>query len=141
MNFAGDLYKRDLSFDETEKEQEELLKKINGLKKRIKPATGPGPKKSNKGKMENLEKNATDLYNFKNRIIDIIKKEAGDSSESDEETEDKSLDLSWLKYPDYFEKLIKDYEEDPNLSHSFDNNKKNNRPKQCRTVYKRHIAC
>ena len=74
MNFAEDLYKGDLSFDEAKKEQEEMLKKINELKKRIKPAAGSGPKKSNKEKMENVVTNAEVIYNFRNKIINTIKK-------------------------------------------------------------------
>ena len=58
MNFVEDLYKQDLSFDEAKEEQEEMLKKIKELKKRIKPSAGPRPKKSNKGIMENVVKNA-----------------------------------------------------------------------------------
>ena len=52
--------------------------------------------------MENLIINAEDLYNLKNKIIDKIKREMDYSSKSDEETKDKSVDLSWLKYPNTF---------------------------------------
>ena len=97
LSFAENLYKEDLSFDEAKEDQEEMLKKINELKKRIKPQTGPGSKKSNKEKLENLANNAEDLYILKNKIIKIIEKEMGYSSKSDVKTEDKNVDLSWLK--------------------------------------------
>ena len=74
------MYKKDLRFDEAEEDQKEMLKKINELKKIIKPPTGPKPKKSNKEKMENVVKNSEEIYNFKNNIINIIKKEQGYSS-------------------------------------------------------------
>ena len=44
LNFPEDLYKRELTFNEAEKGQEEMIK-INDLKKRIKPRTGPKPLK------------------------------------------------------------------------------------------------
>ena len=49
LNFAEDLYKADLKFDEAEKEQENMLEKIDKLKKRINLITGSRkPKESNK---------------------------------------------------------------------------------------------
>ena len=50
LNFAEDLYKEILTFDEAREEQKEMLKKINDLKRGIYPRTGPKPKNSNKEK-------------------------------------------------------------------------------------------
>ena len=50
LNFAEDLYKRNLTFDEAEKEQEKIFEAINELEKRINPRTGSGPKEDNKKK-------------------------------------------------------------------------------------------
>ena len=50
LNFAEDLYKENLTFDEAREEQKQMLNKINELKKRINPRTGPKPNKSNKEK-------------------------------------------------------------------------------------------
>ena len=75
MTFAEDLYKKELSFDEAEEEQEEILKKINELTKRIDPIAGSRkPKKINKDKMKNVFKNTEDIYLFRNKIINKIKK-------------------------------------------------------------------
>ena len=64
MTFAEDVYKRELSFDEAEEEQEEMLKKINELKRSIDPPGSRKPKKTNKDKMENVAKHAEDIYLF-----------------------------------------------------------------------------
>ena len=50
MHFAEDLYKKYLTLDDAEEDQKEMLKKINELKKRINPRTGPKPKMPNKDK-------------------------------------------------------------------------------------------
>ena len=124
MHFAEDLYKKDLTLDEAEEDKKEMLKKINELKKIINSRTGPKPKKSNKEKMENGVKNSEGIYNFKNKIINIIKEEQGYSSKSDEKTKDKSVNLKWIKYPDNFENLINGYNTDPDFGVDFvDDNK------------------
>ena len=64
-----------MTFDEAREEQKQMLNKINELKKRINPRTGPKPNKSNKEKMENLLINTEKSYDFKNIIIHTIKKE------------------------------------------------------------------
>ena len=67
--------------------------------------------------MENLKKNTELIYNFKNKIINIIKKEMAYDSKSDKETGHKNVDLRWLKYP--FEELINEYNREPNFGVSF----------------------
>ena len=52
---------------------------------------------------------------FRYKIIDTIRKEIRADIKSDEETEDKSVDLSWLKHPDNFEELIIEYNIQPNF--------------------------
>ena len=76
---------------EKNEEQKQMLKKINELKKRINPRTDLKPEKSNK-KKENLLINTEKIYNFKNIIIDTIKKEKEGYTKSDGKT--KSVDLS-----------------------------------------------
>ena len=99
-----------MSFDEAKEEQKNMLEKINELKKRINLRTGPKPKDSNK-KKESLLADAEDLYNFKNKIINTIKKEMKGSTESDEQTEEteetEEPDLSWTYKPyNEVEKLV-----------------------------------
>ena len=50
--------------------------------------------------MENLLINTEKNYNFKNIIIDTIKREKECCTKSDTET--KNVDLSWLEYPNKF---------------------------------------
>ena len=74
--------------------------------------------------MENVVINSEDIYNFKNKIINIIKEELGYSSKSDEKAKDKSIDLSWLKYPDNFKELEDEYNIEPYFGVDFiDDNK------------------
>ena len=54
LNFAEDLYRQDLSFDEAKEEQKNMLEKINELKKIINLRTVPKPKDSNKKKRKIL---------------------------------------------------------------------------------------
>ena len=74
--------------------------------------------------MGNVVKNSEGIYNFKNKIINIIKEEQGYSSKSDEKTKDKSVNLKWTKYPDNFENLINEYNTEPDFGVDFvDDNK------------------
>ena len=41
--------------------------------------------------MKNVTENARDIYDFRDKIIKEIKEEIGDSTKSDEETQDKKL--------------------------------------------------
>ena len=63
LNFAEDLYKENLTFDEAKKEQIEMFRKINKLKKRINEKKGR-KNVDNKEKMKNvakIQKNFIDL--------------------------------------------------------------------------------
>ena len=102
LNFAEDLYKQDLPFDEAKKEQEEMKKtkkkqKLKALKKRIKPSAGPRPNKSNKEIMENVVKNAEGIYRLRKKIVYEIKRVRMEQAEEGEE--DEELDLSWTHEP------------------------------------------
>ena len=101
MNFAEDVYKKCLSFDEAKNEQKNMLEEIEKLEKRINPKIGSKPKKTNKEKMEYVVKNAKDIYEMRNNIINTIKKEATEETE-DEETEDEEIEevkFDWLQRP------------------------------------------
>ena len=74
MDLAEDLHVKDLSFDEAEEEQKETLKKFEDFKKRVYPPTGPKPIKTSKDKMDNVIENAEGIDNFRNKIINEIKK-------------------------------------------------------------------
>ena len=50
MNFAEDVYKKEVSFDEAKNEQKEMLQKIKELKKRVDPPFGLKPKKKKQKK-------------------------------------------------------------------------------------------
>ena len=41
------------------------------------------------------------------------------NTKNDEKTKDKSVDLSWLKYSNNFQELIKEYNTDPNFGLDF----------------------
>ena len=56
-----------------------------------------------------------DVYNFRKPIIDAIRKEMKGSTESGEEIKHKSVDLSWLKYPDNFKELEDEYNAEPEV--------------------------
>ena len=51
INFAEDLYKEKITFDEAEKKTEKIFKAINELGKRINPPRGAKPKNFNRIKM------------------------------------------------------------------------------------------
>ena len=90
INFAEDVYKNDLSYDEAREEQKKMQKKIEDFKKRANPSKGIEPKKIIIDK--NVIKNADDIYELRNKIISEIKK-----AEKGESEETKKLD--WLHRP------------------------------------------
>ena len=104
LNFAENLYKEKLTFDEAKKEQIEMFRKINELKKRINEKKGR-KNIDNKEKMKNVAKSSEELYRFRNKIINEINKEKGYCS----------VDLRWIKYPLTFKELEDEYFIDPNL--------------------------
>ena len=119
-DFANRIYDKELSFKEAKKEQKYFLEEIDELNGRIEPPRGKQPSKKNKENMKEVVNNAREVYEMRNYIISVF-----EGSEKGIEAKGRlKVDLSWLRYPEYFKKLRKDYEEDPDLSHSFDNNKK-----------------
>ena len=50
-----------------------MLKKIDELKQRANPPADAKPKISNKNKMENVIKNAEDIYELRNKIVKLKK--------------------------------------------------------------------
>ena len=69
--------------------------------------------------MENTVKNAVNLYDFKNIIIDTIRKENEGITKTDGETKDNSAGLSWLKYPNNFKELKDEYNAEPDFGLEF----------------------
>ena len=66
--------------------------------------------------MQEVTENAKDLYGIRQEVINTF--------EGKEKTEDNiSVDLRWLKYPDYFERLKNEYNENPELKQTFDKSK------------------
>ena len=58
------MYKGDITFDEAEKYQKEMLKKIIQLEKKNNPTKGHKPTKDDKKRMEDLKKEVKDIYAF-----------------------------------------------------------------------------
>ena len=105
MRFPNKVYNKELSFDKVKEILEKMMKKIKELDKRTKPSRGAKPTKRHKQKeMEIVIKNAEDLYNFREKIINEIKEsEKGETEETEEieETEESEeseddTDFSWL---------------------------------------------
>ena len=82
MKFAQIIYTGKLSFENAEKEQNEMLTKIKELEIRSESKCSC-LKDENRNKMKLVAKNARELYNFRNEIINTIKKEIREESEKD----------------------------------------------------------
>ena len=67
-----------LSSDKAKEEQKEMVIKTDELEKR---SNSSRLKDDNREKMKNVSKNARDIYNFGNKIINSIKKERGEDVE------------------------------------------------------------
>ena len=62
LNFAEDVYKKFLLFDEAKDEQKHMPKEIKELEKRINPKTGSGPKEKNMKKMQYVVKKMERIF-------------------------------------------------------------------------------
>ena len=93
MKFAQNIYTGKFSFEKAEEEQKKMLSKIEQLEKRSKSASGR-LRDDNREKMNVVAKNASDIYNFRNKIISTNKKEMGKHIYEDE----KKVDLDDLLY-------------------------------------------
>ena len=123
LNFAEDVYKNFLLFDEAKDEQKHMPKEIKELEKRINPKTGSGPKEKNMKKMQYVVKNGKDIYEIRNVIINEIKRALKEQTERDEKTEETekyeeteedeqnegdNIDLNWIYgSKDQLKELIK----------------------------------
>ena len=63
-----------MSYDEAREKQKKMHKKIEDFKKRANPSKGIGPQETIIDKLENVIKNADDIYELRNKIISEIKK-------------------------------------------------------------------
>ena len=96
------------------------MDKTDELEDRIKPSRGKQPNKKKQKNMKKVVENVRELYRVRNYIISVF-----EGSEKGIKPEDKkSVDLSWLRYSDYFEILERDYNKNPKLSQFFTTTKR-----------------
>ena len=82
-----------LSFDEAEKEQAEMLEKVNELKRRSDALTAGNKLSSeNKNMMQILAKNSEEIYRLKNKITDKIEREIKGVTKNDSGKEYKKTE-------------------------------------------------
>ena len=114
MKFAQIIYTGKLSFENAEKEQNEILTKIKELEIRSESKCSC-LKDENRNKMKLVAKNARELYNFRNEIINTIKKEI-----REETAKDKKIKKLKLHRPEEeLIELITNIEEDTDLKNEF----------------------
>ena len=96
------------------------MDKTDELEDRIKPSRGKQPSKKKQKNMKKVVENVRELYRVRNYIISVF-----EGSEKGIKAKDrKSVDLSWLRYSDYFEILKRDYNKNPKLSQFFTTTKR-----------------
>ena len=96
------------------------MDKTDELEDRIKPSRGKQPSKKKQKYMKKVVENVRELYRVRNYIISVF-----EGSEKGIKAKDKkSVDLSWLRYSDYFEILKRDYNKNPKLSQFFTTTKR-----------------
>ena len=117
MKFAQNIHTKKLSFEKAEKEQKKILSKIEELAKRSQSKSSQ-LKDKNREKMKLVANNATELYNFRNKIINEIKKEKGEYVKHNKEI--KGIKKIILHRPEEeLKDLIKNIEEDTDLENEF----------------------